>query len=121
MVIVTIMGFSEGNPQLVLYPYDTDGRQCGYTTLTAYPYLYFDQAVSNFKTVNVTGIATGVCVSSCPSTYTGVLACAPTTNNPNCQVAQTDFYVSIACKLNLDLNHVSPGKILCTRSHLCRF
>lgn len=98
MVIVAILGFSEGNPQLVIYPYDTDGKQCGYGALTAFPYLYFDEAVSNSKSINVTGIVTGVCVSSCPSTYTGVLPCAPTTHNPFCDVLITNFYVSTSRK-----------------------
>ena len=121
MAIITIMGFSEGNPQLVLYPYDTDGNQCGFSTPTKlFPYLYFDKAVSNFKTIS-TNIASGVCVSSCPSTYTGFLPCAPTTNNPTCVVLKSDFYASMACKLCIDFNHFSPRKILRSRSRLCSF
>lgn len=97
MVIVTILGFSQGNPNLVLYPYDEDGRQCGRGELTDYPYLYFYEAVSNFKDININNIIQGVCVSTCPSEYMQYLSCTPTTSNPDCEVSSANFYVSTKC------------------------
>jgi hypothetical protein len=101
MVIVTILGFSQGNPNLVLYPYDEDGRQCGRNDLKEYPYLYFYQAVSNFKDINVTNIIQGVCVSECPSEYVENLKCVPTRDNQNCAVSENNFYVSTECNLKI--------------------
>ncbi len=98
-VLVTALGFAQGNPNLVLYPYDEDGRQCGRDNKTLeYPYLYFYAAVTNLKNYNVTGVAQGVCVSSCPTNYTGFLNCTGTAKNPNCAVTMWDFYVSTSCK-----------------------
>jgi choline transporter-like protein 2/4/5 len=98
-VVVTALGFAQGNPNLVLYPYDEDGRQCGRDNSTLnYPYLYFYAAVSNLKDYNVTGVAQGVCVSTCPSNFTGTLNCISTKKNPKCAVSIFDFYVSTPCK-----------------------
>ena len=97
-MVVTALGFQNGNPNLVLYPYDEEARQCGRDTYTTHPYLYFYAAVSNLKEFNITGIAQGVCVSECPKTYTGTLKCLPTTKNPSCTVKEADFYVSVPCK-----------------------
>ena len=104
MVIVAGLGFSEGNPNVVLYPYDEDGNQCGrvnVSNLTNYPYIYFYNVTANVQNYNFTGIAQGVCVSSCPSTFNGTyttLNCYPTKLNPNCAVQQYSFYVSTTCK-----------------------
>lgn len=99
MVVVTILGFSQGNPDIVIYPYDEDGRQCGKTNVTAaYPYLYFYNSVSNIQTFNASKITQGVCVKTCPSVYTGTLDCYPTANNPNCAISSTNFYKSVSCK-----------------------
>jgi hypothetical protein len=116
MVIVTILGFSQGNPQLVLYPYDENGRQCGFGTAQNYPYLYFYEASSNFKSINVTNAVRGVCVSTCPTNYTGNLNCTATTNNPNCKVSEINFYVSVPC--NTMIKFFSFRKILLSRSIL---
>ncbi len=98
MVIVTAYGFNQGNPDLVLYPYDEDGRQCGRLNNTLYPYLYLYNAVSDVKSVNITNITRGVCVTYCPTNYTGYLSCLPTKNNANCSVTWENFYVSTECK-----------------------
>jgi len=55
------------------------------------------------KDYNVTGLIQGVCVSSCPTNFTGSLFtpgtidCMPTAKNPRCEVLKTDFYDSIPC------------------------
>lgn len=97
MGVVTILGFSQGNPDLVLYPYDEDGNQCGRGTLAQYPYLYLYKAVSNLQSYNITHIAQGVCVSSCPSEYTETLPCYSTVKNPDCSIDKIDFYSSAEC------------------------
>jgi hypothetical protein len=100
-VVVTGLGFNQGDPNLVLYPYDEDTRQCGRGNFTDYPYLYFYKAVSNFQSINTTGIVNGVCVSSCPGNYTGKLNCTATKANPSCSVDYLNFYVSTPCKQNI--------------------
>jgi hypothetical protein len=97
MIIVTILGFSQGNPQLVLYPYDEDGRQCGMKELETYPYLYFYKASENFKDINTSIMIQGVCVSECPKEKTNTLKCKATSSNPDCSVSDINFYVSIGC------------------------
>lgn len=97
-VVVAALGFSKGNPDLVLYPYDEEGNQCGLGNMTDYPYIYLYNAVSNLKTYNLTGIAQGVCVTNCPVNYTGSIApCKSTTNNPGCTVTWDNYYPSTGC------------------------
>lgn len=97
MVVITVMGFSQGNPDLVLYPYDEDGNQCGNGDSINFPYLYFYDAIDNFQSYNVTQLAQGICVRTCPTTFTGTLDCYPTQENPACLVRQYNFYVSSVC------------------------
>lgn len=99
MVIVAILGFVKGNPDLVLYPYDEDGNQCGMANNTLeYKYLYLYQTVDDAKDLNITQLTKGVCVRSCPSNYTGFLDCLPTKQNPKCSVTWKNFYYSTGCK-----------------------
>ncbi len=97
MVVVAILGFSNGDPNLLLYPYDDDSNQCGYKNLTDYPYIYFYKTLSNAQSLNITASMSGVCVASCP-TVNEKLNCTPTTHNPDCSVSIVDFYVSTPCK-----------------------
>jgi hypothetical protein len=102
MVLVAALGFSQGNPDLVLYPYDEDGRQCGRNETTlGYPYLYLYKTMEQILDAEIGNITTGVCVSECPTTFTGTLNCTPTKNNPNCEVTEKNFYRSTSCKLSL--------------------
>ncbi len=101
MIIVTILGFSQGNPQLVLYPYDEDGRQCGLNDLETYKYLYFYKAAENFKEIKTSNIIQGVCVSECPKEKTNTLKCKPTKSNPDCSVSDINFYISIGCNYKI--------------------
>lgn len=98
MVVVAVLGFSQGNPNLVLYPYDEDGRQCGRTSETLkYPYLYLYKTIEQISSASLNNTTDGVCVSSCPITYNGSLDCIPTTKNIDCSVTQKNFYVSTPC------------------------
>jgi choline transporter-like protein 2/4/5 len=93
MVVVAGLGFSQGNPDVVLYPYDEDGRQCG-KGLADYPYLYFYKAVSNTTYTSTAGLTQGVCVKTCPSERTSKLDCKPTTLNTDCSISNENFYHS---------------------------
>lgn len=61
---VGIIGFSHGQPALILYPYDSSGNQCGRPSQSAssYPYLYFPAAeiFQNFSDYRI-------CLKSCPN------------------------------------------------------
>ena len=99
-IVIAALGFSKGNPDIVIYPYDEDGVQCGKGTDQPYKYLYFYNTVANLKSVlNSTNIAQGICVSSCPSYYSGKLDCRPTRNNPNCVITAENFYFSVKCNI----------------------
>jgi hypothetical protein len=97
-VVIASLGFTKGNPNLVLYPYDEDGIQCGKNETESYQYLYFYNTVSNLASVtNATAAAQGICVKTCP-TYYGKLDCRPTKKNPLCEVTVENFYFSVPCK-----------------------
>ena len=66
MIAVGVYGFSNGDPGLVLYPYDSSGNQCGRpdTVTDNYNYIYYAAArnihtISDFSDYRV-------CVKSCP-------------------------------------------------------
>lgn len=104
MVVVAILGFTKGNPDLVLYPYEEDGRPCGTGDQADYPYLYFYGAVgsSNILTCNT------FCVKKCPTTWSEKIECLPTKNSPDCKISIVQQYLSFvfverACLPDLDL------------------
>jgi hypothetical protein len=98
-IVVAALGFTEGDPNLVLYPYDEDGVQCGTKPNEKYKYLYFYNSVSNLKSViNLTDVAQGICVSTCPDYYKPVIDCRSTKKNPLCTITTENFYFSEPCK-----------------------
>jgi choline transporter-like protein 2/4/5 len=99
-IVIASLGFTKGNPNLIIYPYDEDGVQCGKEG-QPYQYLYFYNTVSNLASVtNATAIAQGVCVTTCPNSY-GKLDCRPTKKNPLCDVTAENFYFSTTCNIYL--------------------
>jgi solute carrier family 44 (choline transporter-like protein), member 2/4/5 len=67
MLAIGFIGFGNGDPALVLYPYDSSGYQCGRpsTVTSDYKYIYY-AGVVNGKTINnFTNYR--VCLKSCPS------------------------------------------------------
>ena len=48
-VVVAVLGFRNGDPSLILYPYDEDGNECGRNETKDYKYLYFYNSIENFK------------------------------------------------------------------------
>ena len=101
---VCYLGVKYGNPDLILYPYDEDGNQCGQGKLKDYKFLYFYNVRENFKNLLVlnVGVST-MCVKECPSRgetkEDWVGACYPTTKNPSCTVKGNTFYNSTGGKI----------------------
>lgn len=101
MVVVAVFGFTKGNPNLLIYPYDENGRACG-LQLPGYPYIYFYNAVSQIALGgNASSILTqSFCVASCPSNWSNlVLNCTPpkSNNNNSCAVTFPNLYLSSPC------------------------
>jgi hypothetical protein len=101
MVVVAIFGFTKGNPNLLIYPYDENGRSCG-LELKEYPYIYFYNAVSQIALGgNTSSILTqSFCVANCPTSWkNNVLNCTPpkSNNNNSCSVTLPNLYLSTPC------------------------
>jgi len=64
MVFFGILGFTNGDPQMIMYPYDSGGNQCGRegTATEEYTYIYFLNPSDR-------GAPT-VCLKECPSDST---------------------------------------------------
>lgn len=71
-IICGIVGFSEGEPQLLTYPFDSDGNQCGRPGEVAedYSYLYFPFPTSG-------NLKYRACVKECPEYYNSTVDCYP--------------------------------------------
>ena len=118
MVVVGILGFTKGNPNLLIYPYDENGKACG-LDYKNYPYLYYYNAVSSlsFSGNKSNILGNSFCVANCPSNWTNTtLSCSPPVNK-TCNVTIDNLYLSSPCK-NIFL--FSFGKILYTKYYsLC--
>jgi hypothetical protein len=86
---LSVYGYLNGNPMLLLTTWDYDGNGCGFNTSTVnYPYLYFVAPdVSNLTAITTNPLkafAYTACVSSCP-TNTSTVNCYPPSffNNNN--------------------------------------
>lgn len=102
-VVVAYLAFTEGNPDLILYPYDEDSGQCGRGDRLRYPYLYFYSSTENILTFNSSKIVNTFCVQKCPDesipeNTAATLICYPTTKHPNCQVDYKNYYKSMPSK-----------------------
>lgn len=96
-VVVTGLGFSKGNPDLLVYVYDEDGHACGKSGEAAadYPLLYLYDAISQIKSLKTDFINQSICVKRCPTSYDNTtLECLPTTNNTDCSVSEDNIYLS---------------------------
>ena len=105
-VAVCVLGVGYGDPNLILYPYDDDEKQCGRGDYKDYKYLYFYQTTNNLKTFNTSKIANAFCVKECPNkqyhddnqtAYT--LDCKPTSQSKGCDVLPVDYYNSSSSKI----------------------
>ncbi len=94
------MGFSSGQPEKLITPFDEDGRNCGLNATLDYKYLYLYNSIENAQTLNTSKLfANAICVKNCPVNYTGTLDCYPTSKNPKCAVSLLNFYTSQSCKI----------------------
>ena len=66
MFVVGVVGFANGEPELLIYPYDSDGHQCGRPNHPArdYKYIYYpgadpDSGLSNYTKYRI-------CLKHCP-------------------------------------------------------
>ena len=103
-IIIGFLGFKNGEPTLLLYAYDEEGKACGHSEgYKDYPYLYFYSVLTGMSQLEVENIINGVCVSACPnetlkkSDYVNknyTLDCHATQNNPTCGVSYLNYYES---------------------------
>ena len=115
-VVVCAMGVKGGDPNLVLYPYDEDGKQCGRDEYKDYKFLYFYNVVSNLKSFNTSSVVNAFCVKTCPDklyyqdkNVKYELDCKTTTNKTDCLVNAVDYYNSTSSKLFLCNYFYSDG------------
>ena len=105
---VGYLGFSGGNPKVILYPYDDDGNQCGQDKLKDYKYLYFYDAKGDLLNFLDEQSVSVVCVKECPKeekpTEDYVLDCYKTSANPNCIVSKDNYYEGVECKFRKIFN-----------------
>lgn len=113
-IVIAGISFSNGKPDLLLYPYDEDGNPCGKkgNKTENFKYLYLYNALSKAKNLNYNFTSQGICVSECPSKYPNTtnpsstndsfLNCTPTVNNPNCKVTRDNLFLSEICKYILN-------------------
>jgi len=67
MIACIIMGFLNGEPDMLMAPVDYNGNICGYSENTVdYPYLYIYDLNSAINEPNQL-FQYGVCVKSCPT------------------------------------------------------
>ena len=103
-VIVALLGFFMGKPELILYAYDEDGKACGFDEgYEEYNALYFYNVLENLKSLEVTKIVNAFCVKDCPQNkymkdqYKDKnikLDCKPTKNNQDCSIKFENYYQS---------------------------
>ena len=75
---VAVIGYQNGNPDLILYPFDSSGNQCGLpdSAYENYKYLYYVTLISGDTSYTV-------CVDHCPKNNTDVV-CKPNTWVTDC-------------------------------------
>ena len=69
MIALGVFGYQNGDPDILIYPYDSEGNQCGRpdTKTADYPYLYYTDGIefSDFKYTVNTEAKYKVCVKQC--------------------------------------------------------
>jgi choline transporter-like protein 2/4/5 len=98
-VVITAIGFKEGDPMKLTFIYDDDGVPCGKKggKAESYPYLYLYDAMSDVSQLNISTdiLSKGYCVKACPTSYNvKVLDCLPTSLKQNCVVNKVNIYLS---------------------------
>lgn len=107
-VAVCVLGAYYGNPDLILYPYDEDGNQCGRGNLKDYKYLYFYNIYEDLKNALSDKKASTFCVKTCPygekfeekigtkdlTPSETTAECYKTKSNNNCSISAKAYYNS---------------------------
>ena len=72
---ISSYGFSHGNPDLILYPFDVSGNQCGLpdSATSSYPYLYYIDPIDNPVYTVCVKDCSAPCATYHPNTW--VLGC----------------------------------------------
>jgi len=80
-------GFGNGDPQLLTYPYDISGNQCGLPAGDAedYSYLYFPFPIVGYLDYSV-------CVKSCPESYDDTVECYPNDTFKDCNLRWEEVF-----------------------------
>lgn len=107
-IAVCVLGVKYGDPNVILYPYDDDGYQCGRNEYKDYKYLYFYSVSENLKNLNVSKATNGFCVKECPNNkYDNSdnpadipVDCKPTSQNKDCSIKYNNYYNSTSSKFN---------------------
>ncbi len=102
-IIIALLGFFMGNPELILYSYDEDGIACGKDDYQDYKLLYFYDVIGNIEKLEIQKIVNAFCVKECPNKKYNkdeyknkniTIDCKGTKNNPNCTVSYKNYYQS---------------------------
>lgn len=93
-----LFGYVKGDPAVLLYPFDSAGRQCGRpdSETADFPYLYWPFPMPH-------SIDRRVCVKRCPETYTATVDCYRQNSTSDCAFHYEDYYDSP----DLQLGYVS--------------
>jgi hypothetical protein len=67
-VFVGLYSYDKGDPNIILYPYDDDGIQCGIGDYKDYKYIYFYRAKEDAKDLKVGSMLSAFCVKECINT-----------------------------------------------------
>ena len=99
-IYVAVYSFQKGDPNLLLYPYDEDGNQCGRKDLKDYPYLYFYKAKDNLNKIITKHDINSFCLKECPNEKfdddlsSTQLQCFPTSQNTDCTISKKNYFTS---------------------------
>jgi len=67
MVVISIVGFQNGDPYKIVTPFDSDANICGESEgFEDYPYLFWPEFLSNAASADTDAYKTTVCVNICP-------------------------------------------------------
>ncbi|MCQ2820461.1 MAG: hypothetical protein MJ252_24625 [archaeon] len=109
VIVVAYLGFYYGDPNLVLYPYDTDQHQCGRREVEDYKYVYFTAYQDDTKRLfNITGPEFKIsarCVKDCEpekelGNGTRIMKCYnPNKTDDYCHVNKSNYYEGIEGKI----------------------
>ena len=107
-IVVAILGFVNGQPSLIIYPYDEDGNACGKDgDYKDYPYIYFYDAINDAK--NLIDLRKegeklhSFCLKECPqNAFKGdednqdvkTLKCKVVSRNNDCKITKKNYYRS---------------------------